>query len=347
MGKRHNEEIAVYDVRPFHSYCLTDDVDDDDDICVWKYGRELSYIYDGESERGGNSDKNVTSSYNVNRNEVRAEAQAKATDKRYENAKVGQADGVAAGNMTENSMNLTAEEFRERQVAYALSTARRNLTRMSQFILKLECRAGKVTKESIRQTLDATVADDTNAFEPNEDPTRLEEIEEIKYLSDSVWKRLYLIDRHWRRQTRQARNAEGKSPHIQLESEPDVKEWLREEMRIKQAADEQHCYFTVADLINGRKFEDWIIYLRNLCRFKDHPTDEQKLVDLAWRFLDRDLRGPHPTNPTRIEDFVVGLEETHERGGFDEVIKHPEKQEQNDKQAWKIIKQYWFSRVQY
>ncbi|KAI0376053.1 hypothetical protein F5Y04DRAFT_267311 [Hypomontagnella monticulosa] len=323
---KYNENATVYDVRPFHSYCLTDDVDEDDDIRVWRHGREPLYTDKNESR--------------MHRNNVRTNE--RATAQRYEKAKDDQNEPV----IVENSMNLTAEQFRERQIVYALSTARRNLTRMSQFILKLECRAGKVTKEGIRQTLDATVADNSNTFPQSEDLTHLEEIEEIKYLSESVWKRLYLVDRHWRRQTYRTRDAEGKkSPRIQLESEPSVKDWLKEEIKMKQETREDICYFTVADLISGRKFEDWIIYLKDLCNFDDHPTDEQKLVHLAWRFQDRDLRGPYPINPTRIEDFVIGLEEKLESGGFDDIIKNPENQGESDAQAWKTIKRYWFSRV--
>ncbi|KAI1388069.1 uncharacterized protein F4822DRAFT_444531 [Hypoxylon trugodes] len=249
---------------------------------------------------------------------------------------------------TNNSGKLTDEEFHERQIAYGLSTVRRNLTRLSQFILKLEARAGKVTKQGIQQTLDATVADNTDRFERDDYPTHLKEIEEIKHLTESTWQRLYLIDRHWKRQHRRLRDDEGKSPKIQLENEHAVKELLEEEMRLSRVKSQETCFFTVGDLIKGREFIEWLTYLKIIGRFKDHPTDQMKLVNFAWEFLDRDLRGPRPVNPTTMEEFADQLEEKYLRGGFyDAMTGDPEKADRDDENAWKAIEKFWFTRFQH
>ncbi|KAI1373168.1 hypothetical protein F4677DRAFT_462539 [Hypoxylon crocopeplum] len=342
MAKGYNEEASVYDTRPYHAYCLSDEGEEDDDICVWAHNPELLDVDDSEEEQPADHYKDPHPHGSKEREGARADGTA-GTGQNSEVNEVGSHDMKLA----EDSGRLTDEEFRDRQIAYALSTARRNLTRMSQFVLKLECRAGKVTKEGIRQTLDATVADNAGPFERNDDDYHLEEIEEIKFLSEGVWQRMYLVDRHWRRQSRTARDEQGESPSIQLESEPGVKAWLKEETRTNHLAFEETCYFTVRDLARGRMFEEWIVYLKNLCGFKDHPADEAKLVELGWRFLDRDLRGPRPPNPTKVKDFVIELEDKFYSGAFNEALKRPDQQEQDDEKAWKAIRKYWSSRFQH
>ncbi|OTA96173.1 hypothetical protein M434DRAFT_393035 [Hypoxylon sp. CO27-5] len=116
-------------------------------------------------------------------------------------------------------------------------------------------------------------------------------------------------------------------------------------MGINHLAGEDACYFTVADLAGGRTFEDWAIYLTELCQFKDNPNDESKLVNLAWRFLDRDLRGPRPVDSARIGDFILDLEEKHQSGAFDELLEDPLKQGKDDEEAWMTIKKYWSSKI--
>ncbi|KAI0811309.1 hypothetical protein GGR55DRAFT_94673 [Xylaria sp. FL0064] len=239
---------------------------------------------------------------------------------------------------------LTEKAFREREIQYALSTARRSLTHMSQFMLKLEARAGKATREGIRQTLDATVQDMHYDFSAC-DGDHLGEIEEIKHLSNDLYNRLYLIDRHWRRQAREARNAGEKPSDITILSEPDIREWIRTELKTNHLAAEETCFYTVRDLAANRGFNDWVDYLRNLCGFKDHPTDEAKLVELAWRFLDRNLRGPRPVNPTSTEQFVGELYGKWKSGVWDEVLRNQRKQELDDAEAWKLMRRYWSSRT--
>ncbi|KAL7622619.1 hypothetical protein AAE478_008132 [Parahypoxylon ruwenzoriense] len=345
MGRDYRERYSVYETRPYHAYCLSDE-EEDDDVCVWEDGPELSDLYDSDEETATVYAHDPVVSKTTT--QIEAEKDKSMTSGRHEKQReAGSSDTNAARSSAGSSGRLTDEQFQERQVAYALSTARRNLTRMSQFILKLECRAGKVTKEGIRRTLDATVNDNRDPFEGRNSSSYLDEIEELKHLSESSFHRLYLIDRHWRRQSRAARDAQGRSPDLQIKSEPEVKSWLKVETRTNHLAGEDTCYFTVADLANGRRFKDWVINLRNTCEFKDHPTDEAKLVELAWRFLDRNLRGPRPVALARIEDFVIELESKQENGGFDEALKDPKRNEQDNEQAWKDMKKYWFSRIPY
>ncbi|OTB00485.1 hypothetical protein M426DRAFT_267562 [Hypoxylon sp. CI-4A] len=328
MSGRYNHGFSVYNPRPYHVQPSSIYDEPDDDICVWKDGPLLS---DLDDEDGESYDDELT---------VRFREPTSATDAQAEK-EVGKDEAerdVAATTSSEDMAKLTQ----------ALSTTRKNLTRISQFILKLEARAGKVAKEGIRQTLDATVANTNNTSDQdNHDPNHLEDVEELRLLSQSVWHRLYLVDRHWRRQSRLTQDTQGQSPKIPLEGESSVKGWLKEEIRIHHLSKEDTCYFTVADLADGRQFEDWIVYLKVTCEFKDDPSEESKLIDLAWQLLDRDLRGPRPTSSTRIGDFVVDLQEKHESGAFDEALKDPKRQERDDAEAWKTIKKSWSSRVQH
>ncbi|KAI1432526.1 hypothetical protein GGR50DRAFT_588498 [Xylaria sp. CBS 124048] len=267
---------------------------------------------------------------------------------------------------------LSNDPHRERQIQYAFSTTRRNLTHISQFLLKLEARAGKATKEGIRNTLDATV-NDTN-YDLSAPPDYGSEIEELKHMSNNIYMRLYLIDRHWRRIARNnvptptARRAtttmtttatatatatttkhpEAKvknAPKITILSEPDIKEWMRTELRSNHLMTEETCYFSVRDLKSNRSFTDWMGYLRELCRFGNHPHDEGKLVELAWLFLDRNLRGPRPSNPTTADQFIADLDNKRRRGVWAAVLENPKKQEQDDLEAWLTMRRYWSARV--
>ncbi|KAI8628496.1 hypothetical protein F5Y19DRAFT_465166 [Xylariaceae sp. FL1651] len=354
---------------------MSDDEEEDDDICVWKDGPELPDIYDSEDEPLAGHFRKV---------QVEAVVQADSSDDRHEKAEDThkiertrsrengtkatrpaklvedtQAPKLTTG--TTNSSNdpwprtqtgkLTEEAFRERELQYALSTTRRNLTRVSQFLLKLEARAGKATKEGIRQTLDATVRDNNYDFNTcgseggPPDADHKGEIEEIKHLSEGLYNRLYLIDRHWRRLARETSDAEGHSPEISLLSEPDIKEWLKIELRTNHLATEETCFFTVQDLASHRSFRDWAVYLQKLCGFGEHPSDEAKLVELAWRFLDRNLRGPRPVNPTPLEQFIKELEDKKRRGVWAEALKNPKKQQEDDAEAWRAMRRYWSSRT--
>ncbi|KAI1408682.1 hypothetical protein F5Y13DRAFT_194154 [Hypoxylon sp. FL1857] len=339
MNRDYNGRTSGYDARPYHALYLSDESEEDDDVCVWKDIPRLSELYG--PEEGQMSVHRNYSNPNwgglLREGIIASTGQGTADEVRNNNTEMGR-------DLVEEPGNLTYEQAQEEEISNAVFSTRRNLTRVLQSILKLECRAGKIAKEGIRQTLDATV-DDINTPERGRNLTPLEEINEIKALSESAWRRLYLIDRHWRRQSREALDAQGSSPNVQLKGEPDVKSWLKYEMRMNHLSSEDTCYFTVADLADGRRFQDWAVYLTELCNFRDNPIDESKLVDLAWRFLGRDLRGPRPAGSTRIEEFILQLEDKHQSGAFDELLKDAKKQERDDEQAWKVIRKYWSSRI--
>ncbi|KAI0139180.1 hypothetical protein F4776DRAFT_618516 [Hypoxylon sp. NC0597] len=340
MSRRYNQRTSVHDTRQYHALSVLDESEEDDDICVWKDGSSQSDLY------GPGEDQTSVYHYDINSDWgelLREGITTTATTTWHDGAHDVENNNTGQGNLTYETVEAQAQA-QEEEVAKALLTTRRNLTRILQSTLKLECRAGKVVKEGIRQTLDATVAN-MNMLEGDSDLTPLEEMNEIKALSEIAWQRLYLVDRHWRRQSRHARDAQGRSPNVQIKSEPDVKSWLKHEMGINHLAGEDTCYFTVGDLANGRRFQDWAIYLTELCQFKDNPNDESKLVNLAWRFLDRDLRGRRPVDSARIEDFILELEEKHRSGTFNELLKDPQKQEKDDKEAWKMIKKYWSLKI--
>ncbi|KAI1129919.1 hypothetical protein F5Y10DRAFT_276438 [Nemania abortiva] len=344
---------------------MSDDEGEDDDLCVWKDRPEISDL-NGENEPlTGNAKKVRFESKGKGRNDQPEKAKGSGKPERADTGTAASTSQKAAkrvriqaevpsippSNIDPETGKLTDEAFREREVQYALSTTRRNLTHASQFLLKLEARAGKTSKEGIRQTLDATVKDtnyDFNACGSDGGPPDADhksEIEEIKQLSRELYNRLYLIDRHWRRISRETRNSEGQSPQIGILSEGDVREWIKVETNTNHLATEETCFYTVADLVANRSFRDWIEYLQELCKFGDHPVEQGKLVELAWRFLDRNLRGPRPLNPTSVEQFIADLDARRRSGIWDEVRKNPKKQEQDDAEAWKTMRKYWSSRT--
>ncbi|KAI1074757.1 hypothetical protein F5B20DRAFT_573875 [Whalleya microplaca] len=334
MSRGYNggpSEHSVYDAKPYHTYCLSDG--EDDDICVWKEPAlsELSDLDVSDEEplfRNTGSNKKGSQS---------------TTGTQHSKGKQAESSGLRSVQAPANNSKVSEEELREQDLASTIQSTRRNLTRINQFILKLEARTGKATKEGIRQTLDATVTDHNYTSSQNYDPTYKDEIEELKYLSEGALQRFYLVDRHWRRQAREARDEQTKSQGIQILSEPDVKEWLKVETRTNYLSSEETCYYTVQDLADGRSFRDWVIYLHKTCEFGNDPSDEAKLVQLAWRFLDRNLRSARPLSPTRVEDFILELENKARAGAFDDVLKNPRKQELDDEQAWKAIRRYWSS----
>ncbi|KAK6948752.1 hypothetical protein Daesc_010523 [Daldinia eschscholtzii] len=340
---RNHSVISVYDTTPYHAYCLSDNGDEDDDVCVWDEGPELIDLYDSEDER---IVAEIHSSIPENERVFRTKARKNGSPTAIRPETPKKTDRVVTilEKPSKSQETLTDDELQERKVAHALSTTRTNLTRISQFILKLECRTGKVTKEGIKQTLDATVANGSNAA--NYYSTYQDELEAIQHLSESTWQRLYLIDRHWRRQSNLDQDAGRPSSHIELESEPGVKAFLKGERQNSHLTSTDPCYYTAYNLVNGRRFEDWIAYLKNFCEFKDNPTEETKLVHLAWRFLDRDLRGPRPSDAACIQDYLDYLNNQYESGAFDEAIKNPRKREQDDDEAWGAIKKFWFTRFQ-
>ncbi|KAI0544728.1 hypothetical protein F4679DRAFT_576616 [Xylaria curta] len=316
----------------------------DDDICVWP--PPLSDSDDPEEPLAKHFQKPQSKDQRANGTKISAESEPTQMIENWVEAVDIQSRGIDP-----NTNKLTKEAFRAREVQYALSETRRNLTHISQFLLKLEARAGKTSKEGIRQTLDATVSD--IQYDPDRcgvdggppDSDHKSEIEELKHMSGEIYNRLYLVDRHWRRLSRESRDAEGKSPDIGIHSEPEIKEWIKFELGANNLASEETCFYTVQDLNLNRSFREWITYLEKLCGFREHPYDQGKLVDLAWRFLDRNLRGPRPVNPTSVEQFIAYLDSMRRSGAWDEIRKHPKKQEEDDAEAWKAMRKYWSSRT--
>ncbi|KAI1183284.1 hypothetical protein F5B17DRAFT_448725 [Nemania serpens] len=355
MARTNHSEGTVYNSRPYHAPYVSDDEGEDDDVCVWKDVPELSDYYDTDEEP-----LLVTQlkKANVKPKLKKANDRVKTTpgpkipsDTTTSTGGQTEAGSILPSNIDPETGKLTNEAFREREVQYALSTARRNLTHASQFLLKLEARAGKTTKEGIRQTLDATVKDMNYDFGTcgsdggPPDADHKSEIEEINQLSKELYNRLYLVDRHWRRIARETRDDQGRSPNITILSEGEVKEWIKVEIQTNHLTVEETCFFTVQDLQANRSLWDWATHLQEICKFSDHPTDEFKLVQLAWRFLDRNLRGPRPLNPTSLEKFISDLNATRASGAWDKIRKNPRKQEQDDAEAWKAMKKYWSSRI--
>ncbi|KAI1089004.1 hypothetical protein F5B19DRAFT_399552 [Rostrohypoxylon terebratum] len=326
----------VYSARPYlaQAYCLSED-SLEDDVCVWDDGPTFSEINISEEQFSFYEPTDPI------RNQKNAKKDASpATPRDFKSESEG-------GMTVRDVAGLTDEQRLERKTADALLATQRNLTRVLQFILKLERRAGKVTKEGIRQTLDATVANSTNVSGQDDKLTRCEEIENLQTLSENAWQRLYLVDRHWRKEGRQECNAQEteEGPKIQIESEPSIKSWLKEEMRINDTVGEDPCYYTVADLASGRSFVDWIVHLMDVCELADDPEDEAKLIELAWRFLDRSLRGPRPNSAMRVSDFILELEGKVQSGAFEEALENPGKQVEEDAEAWKNIRRCMGSRI--
>ncbi|KAJ2991915.1 hypothetical protein NUW58_g2347 [Xylaria curta] len=356
MGKKDYSARSGYHSRPYQALYISDDEEQDDEICVWKDEPELSDYYDSEDEPlAGHIDhqdtKEIDSTEKAQRAEKTETAEIPTTiaaappnpTKGIEGAKVAD---ISPNDIDPKTGKLSRVAFREREIQYALSTTRRNLTHMSQFLLKLEARAGKATKEGIRQTLDATVRDLNYDFKAcSNDADHKSEIEEIKHLSGELYNRLYLIDRHWRRISRESRNLEGRSPEIGILSEFDIREWIKVELKTTDLSAEETCFYTVRDLGSNRSFRDWISYLQQLCKFSDHHSDQLKLIELAWRFLDRNLRGPRPVNPTSVDEFIAELNANRKSGVWDEVLKNPKKQEVDDIEAWRTMRKYWSSRT--
>jgi hypothetical protein len=381
MGKKDYNDIPVYNSRPYHAIYMSDDGEDDDSICVWKDGPELPDFYDSDDEPLAGHFRKVEIEpkfKSEQSNECQKEVKAvQKTKRKLEKMTVSTAEGpkpMLAGssamvvkptktasevkdqnevtntlppNIDPKTGKLTKEAFREREIQYALSSTRRNLTRVSQFLLKLEARTTKATKEGIRQTLDATVRDNNYEFDAGDEETdHKSEIEEMRHLSEGLYNRLYLIDRHWRKMARETRDSStGKSPDIPILSEGDVREWIKIEINTNHLSSEETCFYTVQDLASNRSFREWMTYLRKLCEFKDHPSDEAKLVELAWRFLDRNLRGPLPVNPTTVEQFIGELEGNRRSGVWKDALRNPKKQEEDDADAWKAMRRYWSSRT--
>ncbi|KAI1260187.1 hypothetical protein F5Y18DRAFT_442020 [Xylariaceae sp. FL1019] len=370
MSKKSYSEFPVYDRRPYHALYISDE-GEDDDVCVWKDGppdlpdleSDDEFLANNLSKAKIDSRHKRAGSRDNDHKEQKSAKKTKAnTDKPKARREVKFADSgqrvKPRDEATSQSDHLQAIKYKEIteadqrafEIQQALSRTRKNLTRLSQYMLKLEARAGKCTKEGIRQTLDTTVQDmhydfdrcGTDGGPPDAD--HFSEIEVINHLAQGLSDRMYLVDRNWRKKAKETRDAEGRCEPIMIHSEPFCKDWLKIELNTNHLVAEETCYYTAQDLVANRSFRDWVGYLRKLGQFKDHPTDDLRLVDLAWRFLDRNLRGPRPANPTPVEKFILELEEKKKSGVWIEALRNPQKQVNDDAEAWKFLKRCWSSR---
>ncbi|KAK8084303.1 hypothetical protein PG997_005574 [Apiospora hydei] len=203
---------------------------------------------------------------------------------------------------------------RERELNYALVAAHRNLTRMSQYVLKLEARANLATKEDLRQTLEVTYENNQHSsFTSREDGGHHHQyheqlVEDVSRLSDQVWNRLYLVDKSFRRLSRKNRHApDGQSGPITLQGETHTKTWLERVAESNALLDEETLFYTVRDTAAGWPLADWFAYIRDLCKNKNgaEPMREDRVVAIAWAFMDRAIRPPaRPRLSTTVEQFT-------------------------------------------
>jgi hypothetical protein len=245
----------------------------------------------------------------------------------------------------EETLKPGALRKREREIAYALASTHRNLTRMSQYLLKLEARANTATKLHIRKTLDTTVQDSYYASKDDTEPGHKKLIEDINNLSQGVWERLFSVDKQFRRLSRENRDVNGLSTPFELQGESYVKRWAEWEIKAIQLRNEESCFYTVADMGTSRGFRDWVIYLQELFQMGDNPAEELRLVQAAWHFLDRSIRGPRPENPTTINDFVQDWESMRCSGAFRDAVADPKRQERDDQELMKALQTIWSSRM--
>lgn len=329
----------VYTTSPYTPIDLSDG--DDDDLCVW------DYTYDSDGEPVVNHKrKNKHTSQN---NKAYPLKKSKEGPSSIQGSKQDHSETQEGsdGRVADSKQGLLPREggqpHERQEVERGLVAAVQNLTMLSQYILKLEVRVDKTTKEAIRQTLDDTAA--IAAIDLLEDSLPHQELlQHIVRLSEQTARRMYLIDRHWRRQS--SRKPEGQAGQVlPLLGEANVKSWISIEKEDNHIMRKNPCYFTVRDLASGRKFRDWIIFLKESCGFKDSVEDDRKLLNLAWRFLDRDLRGGLPSSFTNVEAFVSELEQKFNSGQFETALADPEKQEKVDRDLWRRIRRLWSART--
>lgn len=317
---------------------------DDDDLCVW------DYTFDSEEETFTNDKgKNkVTSQLDNPHSSGISKVELSSKHKSSQNypRKLGESNNskmVNSTNHTEVMIQSDRESLENRQMKIDSLSAIHNLTIMSQYMLKLEARVGKTSKEAIRQTLDDTAEHAT--IDLLEDGLSQQELtQRIVSLSERNSRRMYLIDRNWRQQSTR-KQEDQTSQTLTLLDEASVKSWISFETKESHIMRQDPCYFTVRDLASGRKPRDWIMYLSELCGFKGSVDDDRKLLSLAWRFLDRDLRGEIPSSSTNVEGFVSELEYKFNTGQFETALADPEEQEKKERELWTRIRRLWSART--
>lgn len=323
----------VYTTSPYTPIDLSDG--DDDDLCVW------DHTYDSDGEPVVNHKPKIKP---TSQNKKPPPLGKSKEGSKQDRLKIQEGvDGKAAGSR-QGLLSLEGGQPHDRQeIDKGLVAAVQNLTMLSQYILKLEVRVDKTTKEAIRQTLDDTAELAAVELLEGNLPQR-DLLQHIVRLSEQNARRMYIIDRHWRRQS--SRKPEGQASQVlPLLGEASVKSWIGIETEDNHITRKNPCYFTVRDLASGKKFRDWTTFLKESCGFKDGAEDDKKLLNLAWRFLDRDLRGNLPSSSTNVEAFVSELEQKFNNGQFEMALADPEKQEEVDKDLWRRIRRLWSART--
>ncbi|KAI0129695.1 hypothetical protein BJ170DRAFT_692361 [Xylariales sp. AK1849] len=240
---------------------------------------------------------------------------------------------------------LRIPEQKEREISYALASTHRNLTRMSQYILKLEARAKAVSNIHVRKTVDAIIEDNYYTSKDDTEPGHTQFIEDIKSLSNDTWNRLLSLDREFRRMSRENRDAAGNSMPFQLHGESYVKRWVQGEIDNNSLRGEETCFYTVEDMASGRGFRDWMKYLKETYQFDCTPAGEFRLAQMAWHLLDRAIRPAKPDNPTSMNDFIRDWESLRSSGAFQEAVDDPGRQNREDEDALKTIQKVWSART--
>lgn len=314
--------------------------EDDDDLCVWKHTDDSDddRLFKPKSHSKGKSSSITKHPIAQSSSSIPKGAPSSSNI----NSIAGQHTGDGADRDSTNSLRRSKAppQPHDKDVIQlgqkALESTVRNLTRLSQHMLKLEVRAGKTTKEAIRQTLDDT-ADETTV----DRLTQEELVERISRLSEETSRRMALIDKHFRRQCSRTPSDQP----ISLLRESSVKSWWNVETTNNHISSQDPCYFTVKNLSDGRTFRDWLGYLRGSCGFKSTDADDQKLLNLAWRFLDRDLRGGVPPPSLSLEAWLSDLEHKHKKGQFQVALENTEKQLEVDDDSWQNIRKVWSARA--
>lgn len=247
--------------------------------------------------------------------------------------------------------------LRERELNYALFAAHRNLTRISQYVLKLEARANIATQEDERLTIEATFENNQHSSRDGSKDRDLEKgdyhaqlIEDVSRLGDQVWNRMFLVDKHFTHTSRKSRKeVGGKSGPIQLRSESHTKNWLNMKLESNAPLDEETLFYTVWDMAKGRPLSDWFGYIRDMLRRRDNGEGdgprkpwEGRVVAVAWPFLDRAIRPPRrPRVSTTVMQFIVEWDSLRRRGAFDQALENPGAQRESDAEILESLKLLW------
>ncbi|KAK8097836.1 uncharacterized protein PG998_013322 [Apiospora kogelbergensis] len=235
---------------------------------------------------------------------------------------------------------------RERELVQALVAAHRSLTRISQYVLKLEARAGIATKEDVRQTLDATlenIAYSSQASLAGADPTRDGRLgPDVARLGDQVWARVYLADQSLTRTSRQNRTDDGRSGPIRLRGESHTKAWLDAVVASNALMDEATVFYTVRDLAAARPLGLWIAYLRDTLTQVGGEGGGRRARTASSPSPGRFWTAPFARRGGR---FVAEWEKLWKSGAFDAALKEPDSQRDSDAQILKSLKGIWSARV--